>query len=268
MMKRRFENIIVMGKSGAGKQPRINVLVRKFGLNQLSTGNIFRNYLGLFHDLGYQGDLALFFNPDADDFIPDEQIAGQLGIARRPDANDVVLGLKAEYYINQGLFVPDRITNALFESAFKAMGCKGAALDGYPRTMDQARFLVAIAKRNNAKLDAILLVENDDDAIIQRTLGRRICRKCGEVYHLEFRPPPASKTCAQGGMCEIVQRDDDTLESLKVRLREFHEKAQPAIDYLVDEGIPLYKVSGNLPNYSPEAVEASVMEAMGGNDKY
>lgn len=263
MMKQAFENIIVMGKSGAGKQPRIDVLVRKFGLKQLSTGNIFRNYLGRFNELGYKGDLDLFYNPLEDDFIPDKQIADKLGIMGQPDADDIVLGLKAKYYVNQGLFVPDRITNALFESAFKAMGCKGAALDGYPRTVDQARFLVELAKRNGATLDAVLLVENDDEAIIQRTVGRRICKTCGEVYHVEFRPPPDPETCIQNNHeCEIVQRDDDTVESLKVRLREFHEKAQPAIDYLVAAGIPLFKAPGNLPNYSPDSVEASVLSAM------
>jgi adenylate kinase len=173
-----------------------------------------------------------------------------------------VLGLKAKYYVNQGLFVPDRITNALFESAFTALGCRGVVLDGYPRTVDQAKFLVGLTEKENVTLDAIVLVENYDEAIIKRTMGRRICKSCGEVFHLEFRPPPEERMFECKSECDIIQRSDDTVDSLKARLNEFATKTRPAIDYLTDQDIPLYRVPGNLPNYSPEAVKASVFEAM------
>jgi adenylate kinase family enzyme len=261
-MAEQFENIIVMGKSGAGKQPRIDVLAEAFGLQQLSTGDIFRKYLGLFNELGDENELSRFYDSASDDFIPDGDIKQALNFAGRRDADGIVLGLKAKYYVNQGLFVPDRITNALFQSAFNALGCRGVVLDGYPRTVDQAKFLVRLAKQENVTLDAIVLVENDDEAIIERTMGRRICKSCGEVFHLEFRPPPEERMFECKSECDIIRRSDDTIESLKARLNEFATKTRPAIDYLTDQDIPLYRAPGNLPNYSPEAVKASVFEAM------
>ncbi|QBG48921.1 hypothetical protein EGM51_16490 [Verrucomicrobia bacterium S94] len=119
------QNMAVMGKSGSGKQPRADVLIRRFGLKQLSTGDIFRHYLGLFNTFGYNGDLNHFYDNAAGDFIADEEIKDMLDVTAAPDADALVLGLKAKYYVDQGLFVPDRITNALFESAFRAMDFKG-----------------------------------------------------------------------------------------------------------------------------------------------
>jgi len=263
-MEAAFENIIVTGKSGAGKQPRIDVLTRKFNLEQLSTGNIFRTYLDHFNALGYEGDLAAFFDTTTNTFIPDEKIRRAIGLTNDAGTADILLGLKAKYFINRGLFVPDYITNALFEAAFKNIGYRGAVLDGYPRTIEQARFLWKLVNARQVRIDAIVLVENDDDIILRRTTGRRICKTCGEVYHLDYRPPPENGHCANNNPqpCKIVQRADDTPESLQTRLNEFHSKTEPAIDYLTGLGIPLYTVSGNLPSYAPEAVEASVMAAL------
>ena len=129
-MTKTYSNIIVTGKSGAGKQPRIDVLAETFGLKQLSTGDIFRTYLGLFNEVAFEGDLGRFYDVAAGDFIADEDIRQELDLAGREDADGIVLGLKAGYFVNRGLFVPDRITNALFESAFKALGCRGLVPGG------------------------------------------------------------------------------------------------------------------------------------------
>lgn len=263
-MANEYENIVVMGKSGAGKQPRIDVLTQRFGLKQLSTGNMFRTYLGLFNELKFDGTLDAFYDSGKENFIPDAEIQQALDLSGDDHADDVVLGMKAKYFVNQGLFVPDYITNALFEAAFRAMGYRGTVLDGFPRTLEQAKFLKNLTEEHQVRLDAILLVENDDDAIIARTVGRRICTSCDEVYHVEHRPVPESGSCENQAIdCNIVQRSDDTVDSLEARLKEFHTKAQPALDYLSEMGIPLYKVPGNLPTYTPEAVKASVFEAMG-----
>ncbi|MDF7826245.1 nucleoside monophosphate kinase [Pontiellaceae bacterium B12227] len=257
------DNIIVMGKSGAGKQPRVDVLIRRFGLKQLSTGDIFRTYLGLFNELGDESDLNSFYDSASDNFIPDEAIKNKLNISHWEDADAIVLGLKAKYYVNQGLFVPDHITNALFESAFQALGFRGAVLDGFPRTIDQARFLVEMIEREGIKIDAILLIENEDELIIARTVGRRICRTCGELYHVEHRPPPMPGNCEfESPKCKIIQRSDDTVRSLEARLQEFQTKTRPAIEYLQEQKIPFYSAPGNLPTYAPEAVQASVFEVM------
>ena len=257
------QNIIVTGKSGAGKQPRIDVLTELFGLKQLSTGDIFRTYLGQFNKLAYEGPLDRFYDAASHAFIEDDLIKKTIGLRDDARAADIILGLKAGYYINQGLFVPDEITNALFKSAWRKMGYCGAVMDGYPRTPAQARFLYALAKQQGMRLDAILLVENDDQSIITRTVGRRICATCGEVFHLEHKPPPDAGHCGRSILeCDIIQRSDDTIESLRARLNEFRSKTLPAIDYLTAQGIPLYRVPGNLPVFSPEAVKASVLDAM------
>lgn len=263
-MDKNVENILVMGKSGSGKQPRVDFLIRRFDLKQLSTGDIFRHYLSLFDELGYDGELSQFYDDTAEGFIPDEEIKQGLGVTKNPAADQIVLGLKAKFYVNQGLFVPDPITNALFEAAFREMGFRGAVIDGYPRTVDQAKYLMDLVDRENIKLDAILLIENKDELIIKRTMGRRVCKTCGELYHMEFRPPPKPEECTRSDQpCNIVQRSDDNLESLKARLNEFHAKTQPAIDFLKKAGVPFYAAPGNLPTYAPEAVEASVCEVMG-----
>ncbi len=262
-MVRQYENIIVMGKSGAGKQPRIDVLTETFGLTQLSTGNIFRTYLGFFNELGFKGSLTRFYDVFSNTFIKDSEIKEALDISDHPNADNIVLGLKARHYVNQGLFVPDEITNALFESAFSALEYCGAVLDGFPRTLAQARFLKNLADKQGVQLDFILLVENDDASIIQRAVGRRICKNCGEVYHIEYKPPPETGCGGDPNKrCDVIQRSDDTIDNLKARLQEFRTKALPAIDHLTTQGIPLYTVPGNLPDFSPETVKTSVFEAI------
>ena len=113
-------NIIVMGKSGAGKQPRIDVLVNEFGLEQLSTGDIFRKYIGDFNATAFDGDLDQFWKKGW--FIPDEEIKKMLGVHDSDDL--IILGLKAKYFVERGIFVPDRITNELFASAFRKKNYK------------------------------------------------------------------------------------------------------------------------------------------------
>ncbi len=260
--KETVENILVTGKSGAGKQPRIDALMEEFGLEQLSTGNIFREYLGIFKKTGYSGDLDSFFNDKDNKFIPDSEILAALGDSISGlDSNDVLLGLKAMYYVDSGKFVPDEITNKLFESYFAKSNYKGMVLDGYPRTISQAEFLLELVESRGTKIDVILFVENEDEAIISRTVGRRICPDCKKVFHVEFKPPKEGKFCTECGT-EVILRSDDTEEKIRTRLNEFTEKCVPALDYLKGKGISVAKVPGNLPVFTPEAVRESVMKAL------
>jgi len=246
-------NVVVVGKSGAGKQPRIDVLVNEFGLEQLSTGDIFRSYLKKFNDYRYPGDLKAFWNSKENNFKPDNEIIQRL----KTDDNDIVLGLKAKYFVDQGLFVPDFITNALFESYFAKKNFRNQILDGYPRTSEQSKFLLDLLQKNNSKIDFILLVDNEDERIIKRTIKRRICPKCGKVYHLEYKPPVNGK-CECGE--EVIQRSDDTKEKITSRLKEFKDKALPAINYLKNNGIPIITVPGHLEEFTAENVRKSVMD--------
>ena len=248
------QNVIVTGKSGAGKQPRIDVLAEEFDLEQLSTGDIFRHYLGIFDNYEYDGDLSQFWDEEKKRFVDDETIASKIGTKD----NDVLLGLKAKYFVERGLFGPDYIVNALFESKFADKEYKGQILDGYPRTLDQAKFLLNLVSEKNVSLDFMVLVDNSDERIIKRTVQRRICPKCGKVYHLTYKPPKNGK-CENCGV-DVIQRSDDTEEKIKSRLQEFQKKALPAIEYLQDKGIPLVKVPGHLEEFTPENVRKSVMD--------
>lgn len=247
----KITNIVVSGKSGAGKQPRIDVLVDEFNLEQLSTGDIFRNYLGKFNNYNYDGDLEEFW--DEDKFISDKKIAEKLGT----NDEDIILGMKAKYFVDKGLFVPDYITNALFEAFFAKKNYRNQILDGYPRTPEQSKFLLELIEKNNSKIDFVLVVDNTDERIISRTVKRRICPKCKKVYHLEYKPPKDGK-CVCG--TEVIQRSDDTEEKIKSRLNEFRQKALPALNYLKDKGIPIVTVPGHLEEFTQENVRKSVME--------
>jgi adenylate kinase len=136
-------------------------------------------------------------------------------------------------------------------------------LDGYPRTIDQADFLLDLARAAGTKLDLVLLVENDDDTIVRRTVGRRICpnKSCGRVFHVIHKPPTPEGTCTNCGT-PVVHRSDDTEEKVRTRLAEFQTKALPALNRLLADGIPLVRVPGNLPVFSDEAVEESVLSAV------
>ena len=252
-MLENISNVMVTGKSGAGKQPRIDVLIDEFNLEQLSTGDIFRHYLGTFNKYGYKEDLSVFYNKESQQFISDEKISEKIGT----DDEDIILGLKAKYFVDQGLFGPDSITNALLDSAFSKKQYEKQVLDGYPRTLNQAEFLINLLKEKGSKLDFIILVENTDERIIKRTVQRRICPKCGKVYHLTYKPPVDGK-CEKCDV-DVIQRSDDTEEKIQSRLKEFTKKTIPALEYLKKQGIPVVTVPGHLEKFTTENVRKSVL---------
>lgn len=258
----KFENLLVMGKSGAGKQPRIDVFTTYFGMKQLSTGNIFRSFMKIFNDAAYEGDIDQFYDDKKNGFITDDEIKNILGSGIDDSIiDDFLLGLKAHYYVSNGKYVPDSLTNMLFESYFSRSGYKDMVLDGYPRTVAQAEYLLKLTAEKGTKIDAIVLVENEDDAIIKRTMGRRICPSCGAVFHLEFKPPKEGKFCTKCGT-EVILRSDDTEEKLRTRLQEFRDKTLPTIRFLSGKGIPVVKIEGNLPVFTEEAVKKSVVDGL------
>ncbi len=262
LKKGDIDNVLVMGKSGAGKQPRIDVLIAEFGLEQLSTGDIFRSYLKAFDEIGFDGNILDFFNTETDDFISSEIIEQQLKtyLSGRK-FEDVLLGLKAKYYVSNGLFVPDSVTNDLFLSSFKKSDYRGIVLDGYPRTIDQAKFLVTVAEKKNRKIDAIIHVVNDDETILNRVTGRRVCPNCHKVFHMKYKPLKDGKYCTNCGT-EAITRIDDTQEKVLSRLKEYREKTQSAIQYLISCDIQYIPVPGNLPELTDEAVKNSVFAAI------
>lgn len=260
-------NVVVTGKSGAGKQPRIDVLVDEFGLEQLSTGNIFRHYLGIFDAVGYPDDLDNFRSEQDDAFLPDEKIEellnGFLGAGKTEHGiADLVLGLKAKYFVEKGLFVPDDLVNDLLRASFARKGFKGTVLDGYPRTINQSEYLLGMMSEVDSSVDLVLVVDNEDDLIISRTMGRRICPACTKVFHVEFKPPRADGTCTACGTA-VILRSDDSEQKIRRRLEEFRVKCVPAIEFLRQAGIPVAHVNGNLEVFTVDRVRRSVLDAIG-----
>lgn len=263
-------NIVVTGKSGAGKQPRIDVLVEEFGLTQLSTGNMFRHYLGLFNSIEYPDTLDAYWSGETDNFIPDNEIREMLLDFIRGSINDVeqktiniedlILGLKAKYFVEKGLFGPDDLVNDLLKSSFAKHDFTNTVLDGYPRTINQSEYLLELLGNAGSKIDLVVVVDNDDDLIVKRTMGRRICPSCGKVYHTEFKPPNPDGTCKCG--TEVILRSDDSEEKIMRRLQEFRTKCVPAIEHLKKAGIPIAHVNGNLEVFTKENVRKSVLEAI------
>lgn len=261
MIKRsEIQNIVVAGKSGAGKQPRIDVLASQFNLQQLSTGNIFREYMGAFNKSGFKGALSQFFDVNENAFIPDTQIEEILTREKvHGDINAVCLGLKAQYFVNEGKFVPDYITNELFATYFSKSNYRGQVLDGYPRTESQAQFLLDLAREKGVNINLVVVVDNEDTLIIERTMGRRICPDCAKVYHIVSKPSKDNVHCDQCG-AELIQRSDDTEEKIRMRLKEFQDKVIPALDILKNAQIPVVHINGNLAVFTDENVKKSVME--------
>jgi adenylate kinase family enzyme len=258
------QNIVVTGKSGAGKQPRIDVLLAEYSLKQLSTGNIFREYLGAYakvRDLVKADHLWKDGNFASNDAISSafEPVAKSANV----EVEAAILGFKAAQYVDRGKFVPDDITNSLFAATFRQAGGKGFVLDGYPRTAEQSAFLIDLLKQTGSRIDLVLVVDNDDEAIVARTIGRRICpnKSCGKVFHLEFKPPTAEGKCTACGTA-VILRSDDTEEKIRTRLQEFQQKALPAIQVLTKAGLPSVHVLGNLPVFTDAAVRESVMKAV------
>lgn len=262
LLKDGIQNVLVMGKSGAGKQPRIDVFVEEFGLRQLSTGDIFRSFLKAFNKIGYPGSVDDFHDNWAREFLPDKAIRKIIKpYMEGRNFNDVLMGIKAKYYVSNGLFVPDSVTNDLFHSAFRNYRYSGVVHDGFPRTVDQAKFLNSLLKKKNKKIDLIVLVDNDDRTILTRVTGRRVCPNCKKVFHVEFKPLDEGKFCTNCGT-EAVTRIDDVRESILTRLKEYRNKTQAAVEYLISSGIPYVVVPGNLPVLSDEAVKSSVLDAI------
>jgi len=267
---KKVKNVVVAGKSGAGKQPRIDVLVEEFGLVPLSTGNMFRHYLTLFDSIGYTISLDEFWSEETKDFVPDHLIkerldrylneSGKKGM-NHPTLEELILGLKAKYFVEKGLFGPDNLVNKLFKTEFAKRDYRNTVFDGYPRTLKQADYLLNLVDEVKTRIDFVLVVDNDDELIIKRTIGRRICPRCGKVYHIEHNPP------GEGGVCKVcgvpvIQRSDDSEEKIKRRLEEFRRKCVPALEYLKERGIPVVHVPGNIEPFTKENVRKSVLDAI------
>ena len=150
------------------------------------------------------------------------------------------LGLEAKSYIEKGLLLPDEIViNMVKETVAKPEYKNGFILDGFPRTIAQAEAL----GRLNVNIDKVNDIEVDDQSIINRLSGRRVCENCGASYHLENKKPEKPGSCDKCH-CTLIQRKDDQVETIKERLKIYHEQTEPLKEYYKREG-KLVKIEGN-----------------------
>ena len=199
----------MFGAPGAGKGTYASRLHQKLGIETIATGDIFRELI----------------------------------------KQDSELGRKVKGYVEKGLLVPDEIVlEVLKQRLAKIPAGTGFILDGFPRTLEQAKALEAVTK-----IDVVLMLDVPDWLIIERLSSRRICRDCGSVYNVRFLKPKAEGVCDK---CEgpLYQRSDDTPEVIKKRLQVYHEQAKPLLAYFEEKKVPLVVSKATLLDQPPEGV--------------
>ena len=183
---------VFLGPPGAGKGTQAKILAKKLNIPAISTGDIFR-----------------------------ENIKDQ-----------TELGKKAVDYTSKGLLVPDSVTNAMVEQRLMKLDCaNGFILDGYPRTINQAKFLDGIET-----IDKVVNFVLTDKEVVRRISGRRTCKNCNAIYHIEFLKPKKKGMCDKCNM-RLIQREDDKPKAVKKRLQVYKKQTEPLIEYYSKKGI-------------------------------
>ena len=213
--------IVFMGPPGAGKGTQAEKIIEKYQIPHISTGDMFRKAI----------------------------------------KDQTELGMEAKRYMDQGALVPDHVTIGIVKDRLSESDCKsGFLLDGFPRTVDQAKALDEILTSLDSKIDYVINIDVDLDILKERLTGRRICRSCGATYHRVFNPPAVAGVCDKCGG-ELYQRKDDNEETVGNRLDVYVSQTKPLLDY--------YSLAGNLVNIngqqSIDLVFAEIQDVLGGN---
>jgi adenylate kinase len=156
------------------------------------------------------------------------------------------LGRRAQEYMDAGELVPDELIVAMVADRLQQDDAQdGFILDGFPRTIEQADALDKQLADLGRRVTAALLIDVPDDEVIRRLAGRRVCVKTGHNYHVELDPPKHDGVCDQDGS-RLIQRDDDQPDVIRNRLRVYHEKTAPLIDYYDEQGL-MRRIDGTRP---------------------
>lgn len=189
--------LVLVGPPGAGKGTQAQFIASHFAVPKISTGDIFRANVS-------QG---------------------------------TELGLEAKKYMDAGDLVPDEVTIGMVQDRLADDdAAEGFLLDGFPRTVHQAEVLDEMLKEQGVALDVVLELVVDDEEVVRRLSGRRTCRQCGHVWHLDFDPPTQDGRCDRCAG-ELFQRDDDSEDTIRHRLEVYADQTSPLIGYYGDHGI-------------------------------
>lgn len=216
-------NLVLMGLPGAGKGTQAERLVEEYKVPHISTGDMFR-----------------------------------AAIKEETD-----LGLEAKSFMDKGELVPDEVTIGIVRERLGKNDCeKGFLLDGFPRTVAQAEALEGILADMNRRIDYVINIKVDQDILMERLTGRRICKNCGATYHLVFNPPAKEGVCDKCGG-ELYQREDDNEETVGKRLEVNLKQTKPLLDFYEEKGY-LRDINGQ---QDIGQVFEDIKELLGGKDQ-
>ncbi|MBP7252414.1 MAG: adenylate kinase [Alphaproteobacteria bacterium] len=215
-------NIILLGPPGAGKGTQAKRIEAQYGLVQLSTGEMLR----------------------------------------ASKERGEPLGLEAKAIMDSGKLVPDSLMIGLIAARMDEQDCKnGVILDGFPRTVPQAEALDVMLESMGKQLDAVIVLEVDEPALIERVSGRFTCAKCGAGYHDSFCPTKQPGVCDKCGGNEFTRRADDNAETMKARLAAYRQQTTPIIPYYADCGL-LHRVDGMAAMDDVEVAIATILQRL------
>lgn len=190
-------NLILLGPPGAGKGTQAKMLIDRFDIPQISTGDILRAAV----------------------------------------KEGTPMGVRAKSFMDSGALVPDDVVVGIVRERLQKADCaKGFILDGFPRTVPQADALKESLSSLDKDLTAVISLEVDTEALVARLTGRRTCRQCGAGYHVTFDPPAKEGICDSCGG-ELYQRDDDQEKTIRNRLQVFRDQTEPLIAYYEHDGL-------------------------------
>jgi len=199
-------NLLIMGPPGAGKGTQAAEIVKELKVPHISTGDMLREAV----------------------------------------KKGTEMGKKAKEYMDKGQLVPDEVIIGVVKERLAQPDCKaGFLLDGFPRTLPQAEALDQTLKEMGIKLDSVINIRVPRERIVDRITGRRVCRSCGDTYHIVNKPPKENDKCDKCGG-ELYQRSDDTAETVNKRLDVYEAQTQPLLDYYGKQGI-VVDINGDQP---------------------
>jgi adenylate kinase len=211
--------IVLLGPPGAGKGTQAEALTEKLGVLHISTGDMFRQAV----------------------------------------KDQTALGIEAKRYMDDGALVPDEVTIGIVRDRLAMEDCaKGFILDGFPRTEYQAEALDVVLSELKESLDSVICIQIDPETLTDRLSGRRTCKDCGALFHVTYGPPKVDGVCDKcGGV--LYQRDDDKVETVRLRIEVYGEQTMPLIRFYHSKGL-LTVIEGN---QDKERVTDAIVAALG-----